>query len=66
MPLKEVPEEVQKLVGTAMKAEDLVMWWHTPHQHLRLMKPVELWNLNGEFRAELVNFINSALSGDMV
>lgn len=56
------PMEVQLAVGSAMKYPDLLIWWNGPHR-LFGQSPKELWAVGR--KEEVLNFIQSAKSGDM-
>ncbi|MBX4205538.1 MAG: hypothetical protein KW788_05185 [Candidatus Doudnabacteria bacterium] len=60
------PQEVRDLVGTAMNEEALQLWWSTPLIVFDNMNPAYKWAMGGKHRQQVIDFINSAKSGDMM
>jgi hypothetical protein len=61
--LPNIPQEIKTLMGRALKPEDFTKWWEKPHNLLGGISPKDAWHSGRS--SEVINFIQSALSGDM-
>lgn len=59
-----IPDEVRKVVGSALSEDNLQMFWGQPHDLLGGKSPQEIW-ATGE-KQMVLTFIESAKGGDMV
>lgn len=58
-----IPDEIRKVVGSALSEDNLQMFWGQPHDLLDGNSPQELWAA-GE-KQKVLAFIESAKNGDM-